>query len=271
MKILITLLLTTLLTSCEFELSPWQTDAHCPGVSINENIARLQAFETEVGIKHFYQVAIISDPQQYPGSFESTIELINDLPDVDFILLLGDLAQSGVKAEFEWICGSMAKARMPIFAVIGNHDGLSFGKDIWQDVFGPLDFSFSYQGSKFVAYNDNQYEFENVPDRNWIEQQAIITDQSRILTIAASHIMPWENDLEFEQQLKDNGYDLTLHGHVHYFDFWQYQSVQLPHFITTQNRGKHFGLLSIYSDASYQLEFCSPTCSTTTVRIKNKP
>lgn len=271
MKLLLFIVITFSLISCQYEISPWQTDPHCPGTSIEENLQRLSANEAAVGVKHFYQVAIISDPQQYPADFESTINLINDMPEVDFILLLGDLAQTGIKAEFEWICHSMAKARVPIFAVIGNHDALSFGEDIWRDVFGPLDFSFEYQNTLFVAYNDNQYEFENVPDREWLAQQSLNNREDRFLTIAASHIAPWDKDLDFEQELKDNGYDLTLHGHVHYFDYWQYSDVQLPHFMTSDNRGQNFGLLSIYSDASYQLEFCRPECSYASPRNRSTP
>ena len=89
------------LSGCEYELSPWETDPHCPGVSVEENLARLAAFEESIGKVDSYRVAIIGDPQQYPGAFEDTIEYINTLEDVHFTLVVGDLAETGVKAEFE--------------------------------------------------------------------------------------------------------------------------------------------------------------------------
>ena len=134
MKKVMLLMLVMALSACEYELSPWQTDAHCPGLSISQNTAELMAFEQTVGARNFYQVALISDPQQYAGSLEDTIKLINRMSEVDFILVLGDLAQSGVKAEFEWMCTALAKAHIPVFAVIGNHDALSFGEEIWRDI-----------------------------------------------------------------------------------------------------------------------------------------
>ena len=258
-------MLVMALSACEYELSPWQTDAHCPGLSISQNTAELMAFEQTTGARDFYQVALISDPQQYAGSLEDTINLINHMSQVDFILVLGDLAQSGVKAEFEWMCTALAKAHVPVFAVIGNHDGLSFGEEIWQDIFGPLNFSFTYQNSRFVAYNDNKYEFKDVPDRDWLAQQAKITEgEKRVLTIAASHIAPWDTDLGFEEHLALSGYNLTLHGHWHLFSYWQNAQLGISHHVTSDNRGTRFGLLSIYSDGSFELENCEPECITVT-------
>ncbi len=267
MKNIIFLFFTALLAGCEYELSPWQTDAHCPGVSIEENLAKLAAFEQSVGKVDFYQVAIIGDPQQYPGSFENTIKHVNTLDDVHFILLVGDLAETGIKAEFEWMCKAMSKSNKPILSVIGNHDSISFGKDIWLDVFGPFDYAFTYQDSRFVAYNDNQYEFKDVPNRDWLAEQAKPIDgQEWDHIIGVSHIPPWDADDGFDQHLKDNGYELTIHGHESSFDHWQWQNVLLPHYITTQNRDPGFGILNVYPDVELGLDDCSRECSKSTPR-----
>ncbi|MEY8204231.1 MAG: metallophosphoesterase [Bermanella sp.] len=255
------LLLAVLLAGCQYELSPWQTDAHCPGVSVEENLAKLAAFEQSIGKVDYYQVAIIGDPQQYPGSFESTIKHVNNLDDVHFILLVGDLAETGVKAEFEWMCKAMSKSNKPIISVIGNHDSLSFGKDIWLDVFGPYDFAFTYQNSRFVAYNDNKYEFDDVPDRDWLAAQAApIVDQPWDHVIGVSHIPPWEADIGFDAHLKENDFELTVHGHESSFDHWQWQDDLLPHYITTQNRDPGFGMLSVYPGLPLELSDCTREC-----------
>jgi len=271
MKNIFFLLFAVLLSGCEYELSPWQTDAHCPGVSVEENLAKLAAFEQSIGKVDFYQVAIIGDPQQYPGSFENTIEHVNTLDDVHFILLVGDLAETGVKAEFEWMCKAMSKSNKPIISVIGNHDSLSFGKDIWLDVFGPYDFAFTYQDSRFVAYNDNKYEFDNVPDRDWLAEQAKpVNGQEWDHVIGVSHIPPWEADVGFDTHLKDSGYELTLHGHESSFDYWQWEDDLLPHYITTQNRDPGFGILNVYPGV-LELDDCSRDCEKTIPRTVPKP
>ena len=268
-KLFIALFLPAVLAACQYEISPWQTDAHCPGVSVEENLARLRALEAEVGDVNFYQVAIVSDPQQYPGSFEDAIDRINQLDNVHLTLLVGDLAQTGIKAEFEWVCKVMAKSKAPIFPVIGNHDGLSFGEEIWLDIFGPLDYSFTYQNTKFIAYNDNKYEFENVPDRGWLaEEAAVATGETRVHTIGFSHIAPWKDDTGFSEFLQDSGFDLMIHGHEHNFDFWHLFDVDLDHYIAPETRYQEFGLLSVYPD-SLVLQNCDPECAPASPRARS--
>lgn len=262
------LMVVLVLSGCDYEVSPWSTDAECSNeVSIERNIERLKVYEQEVGVRSEYQVAIISDPQQYPGTFEDLIKHVNTLPEVDFILLTGDLADTGVKAEYEWVCKVMEKAKQPIFAVIGNHDALAFGKEIWAKVFGPEDYSFTYQNSKFIAYNDNKYEFENVPDRDWLAAEAAGDDQ-RDYTMVFSHIPPWDFDLPLSQELKDLGVDLGVHGHEHSFDYWQLPNVQLPHYVVTSTKKKGFGLLTINS-SDYTLENCT-TDGCVVAQVRNR-
>ncbi len=244
-----------ILSGCQYEISPWATDADCPAsVTIDHNIARLQALELAEGNRASYKVALVSDPQMYPGAFERVIKRINGMSDVSFILLSGDLAETGIKAEFEWACKAMSKSIKPIFAVVGNHDALSFGKEVWLRTFGVFDYSFTYQDSKFVAYNDNKYEFDNVPDRDWLEAEAA-GSAARLNTIAVSHIPPWDNDLELSGELEAYGFDLTIHGHEHDFDFWQLFDVQLPHYITSFTKEKEYGILTV-SGSELSLENC---------------
>jgi predicted phosphodiesterase len=249
--------LSIILGGCQYELSPWSTDADCSdNVSVDYNIARLKALEEEQGSQTSYKVALLSDPQMYPGAFLDVIKRINNMDEVAFVLLSGDLAETGIKSEFEWTCKAMSQSTKPIFAVVGNHDALSFGKEIWLKAFGDFDYSFTYQNSKFVAYNDNKYEFDNVPDRDWLAEEAdVAIGEVRLNTIAVSHIAPWENDLELSQHLLDSGFDLTLHGHEHGFDFWQLLDVMLPHYITSLTKLDEYGILTV-SGTDLSLENC---------------
>ncbi len=271
MKKIASLFFIIALSGCEYELSPWETDPHCPGVSVEENLARLTAFEASIGKVDSYRVAIIGDPQQYPGAFEDTIEYINTLPNVHFTLVVGDLAETGVKAEFEWMCKAMSKSNIPMIPVIGNHDSISFGQDIWLDVFGPFDFAFTYQNTRFVAYNDNQYEFGVPPDRDWLHAQAQPNEGEADFEhiIGVSHVPPWDDNEGFDASLSASGYELTVHGHESSFDFWERSDVGLPHYITTQNRDPGFGMLTIYAgaDVPLQVDNCTRECTTTTPRV----
>ena len=253
-------LLISLLSACQYDLSPWETDVDCPNMSIEENLDWLKQIEQTRTPDHNYKVAVIGDPQQYPGDLQTTIETINELDQVEFVLLLGDLVETGVKKEFEWACKALSKTEKPVISVVGNHDALSYGQDIWLSVFGEFDYSFKYLGTKFIAYNDNQYEFENVPDRDWLAAQAKLElGESRFHTIGMSHIQPWDNEPDLSAFLKANGFDHMLHAHAHKFQYWQLADVGLPHFVTSETRDVRFGLMSVSPDA-IKMEICDPEC-----------
>ena len=253
-------LLTLIIAGCQYDLSPWETDVDCPNMSIDENLTWLKQVESQKQFGDGFKVAVIGDPQQYPGDLEITIKTINDMPDVDFILLLGDLVETGIEKEYEWACKALNKTTKPILSVIGNHDALSYGKEIWQKVFGPFDYGFSYLGTKFIAYNDNQYEFENVPDRDWLKAQARIDEgEQRIHTVGMSHIQPWDNEPDLSAFLKTNGFDHMLHAHEHKFGYWQEIEVGLPHYLTADTRDVKFGVMSISTD-TISMENCDPEC-----------
>lgn len=251
---LMTMMLSSaVLAGCNYEVSPWETDPDCSQkVSIQYNIDRLKKFEQQHPGRTEYQVALVSDPQAYPKSFDRIIKHINTLDEVDFVLITGDLADSGLKTEFEWVCDIIEKSTKPVFSVIGNHDSLAFGPEIWLKVFGPFDYSFEYQDSKFIAYNDNQYEFAYVPDRAWLSNEAAGADQ-RTYTFAFSHAPPWQKS--FSQELSDFGVDLALHGHSHSYSYWQYSDIQLPHFVTANTHKSEFGILTV-NPAGLSLERC---------------
>ena len=253
-------LLAGILTACQYDLSPWETDVDCPNMSVEENLRWLKQLENSKDPSLPYKVAVIGDPQQYPGDLETTIKTINLLDEVDFVLLLGDLVETGVEKEFEWACKALNKTTKPILAVIGNHDALSYGKDIWLQVFGEYDYSFSYLGTKFIAYNDNQYEFKDVPNRDWLAAQAKIGEnETRVHTIGMSHIQPWDNEPDLSAFLKANGFDHMLHAHTHKFDFWQQDDVALPHFVTADTREVKFGLMTV-TPSAISMEKCDPEC-----------
>lgn len=267
-KVFLSLCLTLFLASCEFDLSPWETDVDCPNMSIDENLAWLSEIEKNFTADDTYKVAVIGDPQQFPGDLEQTIERLNKMDEVHFVLLLGDVVETGIEKEYEWSCKALNKTTKPIISVIGNHDALSYGQRIWQKIFGDLDFSFHYLGSKFIAYNDNQYEFDNVPDREWLAEQALLEeDETRLHTIGMSHIEPWGNDANLSSFLKENGYSHMLHAHRHKFDYYQEQDVELPHFVTADTQDVKFALMTVSPD-SITMQQCDPVCLEANIRTR---
>lgn len=260
LKIITSACVVFFLASCNYELSPWETDVNCPNRSVTDNLAWLKTVEQEKQLGDTFKVAVIGDPQQFPQDLEETIDALNEMDDIDFILLLGDLVETGVKQEFEWTCKALSHTNKPIMPVVGNHDALSYGKDIWLATFGEFNYSFSYLGTKFIAYNDNQYEFKDVPDRDYLAQQAALDDgEIRNHTIGMSHIAPWGRDPDLSEYLESVGFEHMLHAHTHKFSYYQKSGVNLPHFITASTQDVKFAIMTVTPQA-LNIEECDPVC-----------
>lgn len=252
-----------LITSCRFEVSPWDYDFQCDTLNLDSNLMWLKQIEKQTVNTPDFSIAIVGDPQNYVGDFELTIAKINKIEEVDFILLLGDLTEIGVKQEYDWACKAASHAQKPILSVIGNHDALSYGREIWLNTIGPYDYSFTYKNTKFIAYNDNKYEFADVPDKEWLQKEAALeTDEIRHHTIGMSHIMPWwDIDPTFTDDLKAFGFDLMLHAHDHRFSYWYKPSVKLPHLRTADTRDIQYSIVNFTKD-NFTVDICDPECIT---------
>jgi len=254
LRLVIFLALTLTTSACE--VTPWSNDADCQNLKTSEQIEKLIIKESNDGRKDHFKVFLVGDPQGNPANFEKIIEYANRRSDSDFLFVLGDLTDMGLAQEFDWACKIMRKSNKPIIPVIGNHDAISFGKEIWFKLFGDFDFSFQYQGSQFIIYNDNKFEFENLDNRQVIEEAVNNIEITQIdHRIAIAHHRPWSEDLGFNQFLFDMGLSVTIHGHGHHFDYWLEDDVELPHYMVNSAKNVSYGIMTVYPD-SIEFEDC---------------
>ena len=87
----------------------------------------------------------MSTKEKFTISGDKLVEKIKQREDVAFVLVLGDITDFGLAAEFEWVCKALSALDVPRFYVIGNHDSISFGKEIFRENFAPYDYAFSFK------------------------------------------------------------------------------------------------------------------------------
>src|SRR5690606_5450087 len=137
----------------------------------------------------------VGDAQRFYDELEAFVKSVNRLPSVDFILLAGDLSDFGLLEEFELVHERLKKLNSPYIAVPGNHDLVGRREDVFTRMFGPLNFSFVFQGVKFVAHNTNSREYTtgNVPDLQWLSNELLPSDGVQYY-VAVSHVAPFDPD-----------------------------------------------------------------------------
>lgn len=225
MKYMIYGLALFFLASCDvFDYHPYDLQIGKEYQHTNErNIARMEKLDRGSDSIRF---VFMGDTQRFYDETEDFIKNVNARDDIDFVIHGGDVSDFGMKKEFLWLEDRMHALKVPYVTLCGNHDILGSGEDIYQVVYGDLNFSFIFGRTKFVCLNTNALEFDYatpVPDFEFIVKE--ITDSTSVdydHTVFVMHVPP--RDIEFNnnvlvpfQEYIKRSRDLLfcLHAHQH--------------------------------------------------------
>jgi 3',5'-cyclic-AMP phosphodiesterase len=212
-----------LVTACDlFEYSPNQAfDRDTPRDLNARNVERLLKSAPDDTIT----IAFVGDSQRFYDHIQAFVKKVNNFPEVDLVLLAGDISDFGLLNEFEWVHEKLSRLQAPYIAVIGNHDVIANGENVFRRMYGPLDFSFVYDSIKFVIHNTNGLEYpgKDVPDIGWLADELQQSEDPSIKHfITVSHVPPDHGDFKphlvepYSALLRDTpGLLVSLHGHVH--------------------------------------------------------
>jgi 3',5'-cyclic-AMP phosphodiesterase len=199
------------------EYSPYDVDME------TQNHNSLLATElTKAGkeVNDTFTFAFMSDTHLYYDELSSAVSIINNMEKVAFLVICGDITQSGLAREFQYYWKQVKKLNKPFITVIGNHDYLSNGADVYKRMFGPTSFSFTYGNHKFIAFDDVVWEKGNVsPDFGWLDNEV---EKSDGYCIILAHIPPFgdqytdEYTQKYENIVSKPAVVLSMHGHEHH-------------------------------------------------------
>jgi len=155
---LLLLLLIVCFTSCEMlESHPY--DAHITGER-GINAKNCERIEEAMKGKKTFRFAMISDTQRWYDETEKVVEKINERGDIDFVLHGGDQSDFGATKEFLWMRDIMKGFQMPFVCVLGNHDCLGTGEDVYKAIYGNPNFAFTAGNVRFICLNTNAMEYD---------------------------------------------------------------------------------------------------------------
>lgn len=191
------IILNIIFSSCgKFDFNVYETNHSKKIIEVTTayNIARLQKLQN----KDTLHLVFTGDTQRFFDDLSDLVNTINDLPQVDAVIITGDLADFGTAREYEWLNEQLIKLKVPFLTVIGNHDCIANGTVLYEEIYGPLNYSFTWNDIRFVMHNTNGREFSfngTVPDLTWMQQQLSDTAQYRCC-IFASHVPPDNEDFD---------------------------------------------------------------------------
>ncbi|TLM87950.1 metallophosphoesterase family protein [Hymenobacter jeollabukensis] len=254
--------LLLLTTGCHLlEFSPSQVAATGGARQLTaQNLARLRQQPRAAG-GDTVRFVFIGDTQRFYDETAEFVRSVNRQRGIDFVLIGGDISDFGLGREMQWMHARLRRLQMPYLTVIGNHDQVGNGRAAYQAVFGPLNYSFEYGGTRFVLIDTNGREVGcngTVPDLGWLRRE--LADTTR-RTVVACHVPP--NDNDFDQQLtpayaaalaRHPRLVLHLAAHVHRYTAKHPFHDAVP-YITTYSLQKHrYHIVSVWGRREFRLE-----------------
>lgn len=203
-----------------FEYSPYdaRVDESYRGTT-EQNLRLVEAIDAQDSKS--FNVALLSDPHYHFRKLDDAIAHINAQGDYAFAIVTGDLTENGLKREFVLFYNAMSRLKIPYLTTIGNHDYLSNGEKIYEQMFGPASYTFVYNHVKFVLFDNVTLESGQQPDMEWFSaalRDGWIYDH----VIPLSHIPPYDIQMQayrdqYHELMVNNKIGLSLHGHRHDF------------------------------------------------------
>ncbi|ASB49319.1 metallophosphoesterase [Alkalitalea saponilacus] len=238
------------------EYSPYKAGVKSPDEDLN-----IKAMEqiSEFSQSEFrpFKLGLVGDSHTYYDYYEKQIRQLNKHDDIDFVVHLGDITLSGIYREFIWFRDITAKLNHPMITIIGNHDYLSNGEYMYQEMFGPLNFTMVYNDCLLVFFDNVIWE-KNVedPDFDWLES-VLEEGQDYRYRFVFSHIPPWSdqfntgNEYYFNMLMDKYNVDLSIHGHTHNYRYKQPYDTGPPYLVVSSSQKGEIFFLHVEEDGFY--------------------
>ena len=220
-----------LLAGCELlEFSPNETS---PPAAYRDLTARSLAALAQRPVPtggDTLRVVLTGDSHRFYSEAEDLVASVNRQRGVGLVVVAGDVSDFGLGRELQQMHDELQHLRVPYLTVAGNHDLTGNGRQTYQNVYGALDYTFTYAGTRFIMLNTNSREtgFDGtVPNLGWLQQQLADTAGVR-RQLLVHHVPPtdWDFDLALEQPFAQAlaqapRLALALNGHLHRYSIRQ--------------------------------------------------
>ncbi len=195
LKITLLLLAIITLSGCDDLFSYHPYDGRFDGDK-NINANNIKRIEHICSDKDTIRFAFISDSHQWYGDTKDMVNDINHRPEIDFVIHGGDLTDCATTDEFVWMRDILGDLYKPYVALMGNHDMLGTGIDVYRSMYGDENFSFIAARVKFVCINTNAIEYDYmaaVPNFDYMLTEASTDTTEFDRTILCMHSRPYSD------------------------------------------------------------------------------
>lgn len=220
--------LAALLPTACLTATPFHDDLDVEG---DVNARAVQRIRQQPPSPDFKFVALGDTHDAYDAT-AAAVRAINRRDDIRFVLHAGDLTDLSLSTEFERIHKILRDLDVPYVAVIGNHDAIATGPELYDELYGASDFSFRFGELKFVVFNSNALEFPGkAPNEAWLRaEHADLKAGERAIWLTHQDVSApdGENAREakalYAELLREEPVSLVVHGHLEEYELTNYET-----------------------------------------------
>lgn len=186
-----------------------------------------------------FRIAAMADIQTALPVVDQVFAAINAVPDLRFVVGMGDLTDRAQLEEYELYERQLEGLAIPFYTTIGNHE-LWADHMRFLDRFGRASFHFQFQGVAFTFADSGDAGIDPLVEE-WIE--GWLAGARDLPHVFLTHMPPVDphgmrygsfrstrDGRRLLSRLVEGGVDLTLYGHIH--TYVEYENAGIPAFIS---------------------------------------
>lgn len=204
-----------------------------------------------------FSFLVISDLHYYEGDENYFKDISDDVRfnDISFIVVCGDVAQSGLRYQYDYLAEDLKNINVPAYYVIGNHDLYNNGYDEWRNILGRTVYEFKIGDNHFI-FTDTANGTIGSDQKNWIIDTLSASDS--INKFVFSHYSPTDKEFQSPTALSypEEAYFLYdvldkfdvkyyICGHLHFYDEKEIRGVKYIIVNTAQSRSDKYLKISV--------------------------
>ena len=226
-----------------------------------KNLARLQAKPLAPG--DTLRFVFTGDSQQFYDEADGLVESVNRQPGIQFLVVAGDISDFGLAREMRWVDEKLRRLSVPYLTVVGNHDLVGNGREAYQHIFGPLDYTFMYGDTKFTLLDTNgrEYNFNGqIPNMGWLRPQLANLDGARRQVVIA-HVPPTNDDFDpalrmpYAQALRTApGLVFEMNGHNHGYSIGQPYNDGVTYVNSDAFSERHYMVVTVWGNREFRIK-----------------
>jgi outer membrane protein assembly factor BamB/predicted MPP superfamily phosphohydrolase len=214
-------------------------------------------------IAQSFNFALFSDLHIQTSNPDASIDLINsvenanNIDDIDFIIVSGDITETGDLASLKEAKNILGKLKKPNYIIAGNHETKwsESGYTDFSKVFGDDKFSFIHQGIKFIGFTTGPVikmgdGHISPQDISWVKRElSSMPENMPVIIITHYPLLPGDVDNWYEMTdiLRKYNIQLILGGHYHKNVMMNYDGITGILNRSTLRTGGDNGGFNIYS------------------------